>query len=83
MGDSLQAIKNYEIAFKIAKELNDYKHQGIWLFNKGFDLKNINLINAQVEIINAKNIFSGIEPPLENYIALCNKELEEIERLIT
>ena len=82
MGDSLKAILNYEIAYKIAKELNDYKHQGIWLFNKGFDLKNINLKNAHLEISNAKNIFSNIDPPLENYIAICNKELEEIELLI-
>lgn len=80
LGNPEKAIDNYEKAYKIANELNDYKHQGIWKFNKGYDMKTIDLDKAELEVKDAKSIFQNIDPPLDNYIETCNEELNKIRK---
>lgn len=78
LGIAEKIIEYYDRAFKIAEELNDHKHMGIWAFNKGFDLKETNKHQAQTEISNAKRIFASIDPPLENYIIMCDDEMRKL-----
>ncbi len=78
LGVTEKVIEYYDKAFKIAEELNDYKHMGIWTFNKGFDLKRTNTHQAQTEIVNARKIFASIDPPLENYIVMCDDEIKKL-----
>lgn len=78
LGITEKIIEYYDKAFKIAEELNDYKHMGIWAFNKGFDLRETNMHQAQTEILNARKIFASIDPPLENYIIMCDDEIRKL-----
>ncbi|MBL7723612.1 MAG: tetratricopeptide repeat protein [Chitinophagaceae bacterium] len=81
MGITDKIIEYYDKAFKIAEDLSDFRHMGIWAFNKGYDLRKVDIIYAKAEIEKAKKIFQTIEPPLENYIAICDKEISDIDKV--
>lgn len=82
MGEPEKAISYYEKAYKIAIELNDIKHQGIWTYNKGYDMILLDPVTALKEIKSAKHIFANIDPPLEAYISICQKDINELEEIL-
>jgi hypothetical protein len=58
-------------------------HQGIWSYNKGYDMMPLNPVFALNEIKSAKVLFSNMDPPLETYIAICERDITELEKSLS